>query len=120
MSSLHFHMRKRRITKFASFFYHNDGIHSFTLLNHSCCSFFLFCSSSCLFFSSSFLRFSSSIVCNCFYSPPQILTTIGTLFGLGLHLLFHDIPEHRRCNLTTTWNIMLAICFVISYPNCTY
>ena len=118
MSKLYFSHEKEANNEIRLFFYHNDGIHSFTLLNHSCCSFPL------LFFFLPFLFFffSSLFFFNClqlFYSPLQILTTIGTLFGLGLHLLFHDIPEHRRCNLTT-WNIMLAICFVISYPNRTY
>ena len=119
MSKLYFSHEKEANNEIR-LFYHNDGIHSFTLLNHSCCSFFPL-----LFFFLPFLFFffSSLFFFNClqlFYSPLQILTTIGTLFGLGLHLLFHDIPEHRRCNLTTTWNIMLAICFVISYPNRTY
>lgn len=55
-----------------------------------------------------------------FCSQPLVLVITGMLFELDLHLLFHDIPEHRRRNLTPSWNIMLAICFIISYPNRTY
>ncbi len=120
MSKLYFSHEKEANNEIRLFFYHNDGIHSFTLLNHSCCSFSFVVLLLAFSFLLLFFAFLLQLFAIVFYSPLQILTTIGTLFGLGLHLLFHDIPEHRRCNLTTTWNIMLAICFVISYPNRTY